>query len=50
MNELLNAYNKLDCGDDLKYKLLENMNWEKKGKTRRIGPKKAEQVYNYLFN
>ena len=49
MNELLNAFNKMDCKDELKYKLLENMSWENNGKTRRIGPKKAEQVYNYLF-
>ena len=49
MNELLNAFNKMDCKDELKYKLLENMSWENNGKTRRIGPRKAEQVYNYLY-
>jgi crossover junction endonuclease MUS81 len=49
MNELLNAFNKMDCKDELKYKLLENMSWENNDKTRRIGPRKAEQVYNYLF-
>ena len=48
MNELLSAYNSLDCVEEDKYKLLEDLSYEKNGKTTRIGPKKSHKIYDYL--
>lgn len=49
MNELLTAYNSLDCVEEDKYKLLEDLSYEKNGKTTRIGPKKSQKIYDYLY-
>jgi crossover junction endonuclease MUS81 len=49
MNELLSAYNSLDCVEEEKYKLLENLSYEKNGKTTRIGPKKSQKIFDYLY-
>jgi crossover junction endonuclease MUS81 len=49
MNELLCAYNTQTCPEEEKYKLLEELSYSKNGKTTRIGPKKAQKIYDYLF-
>jgi len=50
MNELIIAFNEYPDNSDNKYKLLENLSYDKNnGKTTRIGKSKANKIYEYLY-